>query len=165
MTTIEDIVTSDKKFTIVIGEDESLMREIADKSVDECINRVILMYPENGLYPIKHVRFIENAIIATRSSSYSTLLITNSSYIVDHLVNLMKAYDVYERTRNPALLKQFLCKDPLAFISKDHVDAYLAVNGTVQDIFNREKGTINWDTFSDVAEFLMNIYFCDEMEQ
>lgn len=83
------------------------------------------------------------------------LVTTHSPYIVDHLANLIKAF---ENDNQTAIRDEFFLRNTKAFISKEEVSVYLVDNGTAETIVG-EDGLIHWDTFSDISDRIAHIYF------
>lgn len=110
--------------------------------------------PEMNLHPEAQARITELLTILV-NSGIQVILTTHSPYIVDHIVNLMKASTI-ERPEDAAA--QFYLKRPEAFISQDKVSVYLFGEKTAKNILS-EDGMIDWGTFGDVSEQVSNIYF------
>jgi hypothetical protein len=151
--TIEEILNSGKRLIVIIGKDETLKTEIAKRFVEANKGYGISVNPENNLHPYKQCEMIEYITSATLHDPY--LVVTNSTFIVDHLVNLMKA----AKSKNPDELKEkFINKRKSAFIKASKVAAYDCEDGKTKCILNN-KGMIDWDTFSSVSEWLSTLYF------
>ena len=119
---------------------------------------LIIDEPEMNLHPLAQVRLIEFLAMLVNAGLH-ILITTHSSYMVDHLVNLMKAYD-YENKEK--IQRKFYLARTEAFISKKHVSVYLFDKKTTRSILD-EDGIINWKTFSGVSDQINQIYF--ELEE
>jgi predicted ATPase len=115
---------------------------------------LIIDEPELNLHPEAQVRLIELLTMLV-NADLSLLLTTHSPYFVDHLMNLMKAYDL----NNKEIIKEdFYLQQTEAFISKDNVAVYLFKDRTAQNIVG-EDGLIQWGTFGRVSDRITQIYF------
>jgi hypothetical protein len=114
---------------------------------------VIIDEPEMNLHPAAQAEMTEFMGMLV-NAGLNLLITTHSPYIVDHLVNLMRAsdYDNQEQIK-----KHFYLEKEGAFISKDDVSVYLFDEGTAKNLLS-ESGHIEWDTFSDVSSDIAQIY-------
>jgi hypothetical protein len=151
---LEDIDWN-KKLIVFFGEDA---KNCVD-DIEKMCKGGFVSFPERSLYhPWEHVDEIEHIVrLLYRSEDRKFVVVTNSSYILDHLSNLMKG------ARLNADVKYTRCKRKEAYIHKKDVGAYVCTNGSVINVLPQEGEVINWDNLSDVAEWLSNIYF--EMEK
>ncbi len=114
---------------------------------------LIIDEPEINLHPSVQVEIVEFLGMLV-NAGLNVLITTHSPYIVDQLVNTMKA----EKHREKEKIKNlFYLESSEAFISQELVSVYFFNEGTTQNIL-REDGTIDWDTFNDVFEDGMRLY-------
>ena len=115
---------------------------------------VVIDEPEMNLHPEAQVRLIEFLALLV-NAGLKVLITTHSSYMVDHLANLMKA----AATKNHEKYKSvFFLQRAEAFIPQDQVSVYLFQDGTATSILGAE-GEINWRTFSNVSDKISDIFF------
>ena len=115
---------------------------------------ILIDEPEMNLHPESQVKLIEFLAMLVNAGIY-VIVTTHSSYIVDHLTNLMKA----AKNKDPTSIQEkFYLKNTEAFIPQTKVSVYLFGNNTAKDILTKE-GSIDWETFSSVAEHVSEIYF------
>jgi predicted ATP-dependent endonuclease of OLD family len=115
---------------------------------------LIIDEPEMNLHPEAQVRLIE-IIAMLVNAGLQVIISTHSSYMVDHLMNLMKAAEQV----NPSSIKdKFFLQDERAFISQDKVSVYLFDEGSAESILDNQ-GQINWDTFAKVTEKIERLFF------
>jgi hypothetical protein len=112
-------------------------------------------FPEHSSYhPWDHIEEIEHITrLISRSEDRKFVVITNSSYIMDHLSNLMKG------ARINADPKYTRCKRKEAYIHKKDVGAYVCTNGTIENAIPEKGEIISWNNLSEVEEWLTDIYF------
>jgi hypothetical protein len=148
-------VTKMKKFVIMFGEgiDSRAIRTIPEEYRKQILLKRVFLFPEKG-HPRNHVRIIEQLCIDFNKSSESYVILTHSPYFVDHLTNLMIAYNSGKDVSD-----LFLLKSSKAFMNPDEVEAFLHENGVTTNVFNRKECQIDWQTFSTVSEELCDIYF------
>lgn len=115
---------------------------------------LIIDEPEMNLHPEAQVTMMEFLAMLV-NAGLNVLFTTHSSYMVDHLVNLMKAAEIENKDE---IRGMFFLKREEAFISKDKVSVYMFEKGKVSSIM-RKDGTIDWGTFSKVSDRLSEIYF------
>lgn len=115
---------------------------------------IVIDEPEMNLHPEAQVKLIEFLSMLVNAGIY-VVITTHSSYMVDHLTNLIKA----AKNKNPEEIKDiFYLKNSQAFISQDMVSVNLFGNHTVKNILSKE-GAIDWETFSSISEKISEIYF------
>ncbi len=151
---LEDI-DWDKKLIVFFGDE--LRDWVLNIRLSTCTRTY--EFPEHRTYhPWEHVEFIE---YVTRVISFHEdekfVVITNSSYILDHLTNLMKG------ARLNADAEYTRCKQKEAYIHKKDVGVYVCTKGTIENALPEDGEVINWDNLSEVSEWLSDIYF--EMEK
>jgi hypothetical protein len=112
-------------------------------------------FPEHTLYhPWEHMEHIEHITnLISRAGDRKFTVITNSSYILDHLTNLMKG------ARVNADEKYTRCKNKSAFIHKKDVGVYVCTGGKIKDAMPKKGEIIEWDNLSKVSEWLSDVYF------
>ncbi len=115
---------------------------------------LIIDEPELNLHPEAQVKLTELLAMLV-NADLSLLLTTHSPYFVDHLMNLMKAY---EHNDKEIIKEDFYLQQTEAFISKDNVAVYLFKDSTAQNIVG-EDGLIQWGTFGRVSDRITQIYF------
>ena len=119
---------------------------------------LIIDEPEMNLHPQAQARLIEFLAMLVNADIH-ILFTTHSPYMVDHLVNLMKAAE-YEGEEK--IQEKFYLKKREAFISKEQVSVCLFNKGTTRSILGKD-GIIDWKTFSGVSDQINQIYF--ELEE
>ncbi len=115
---------------------------------------VIIDEPEMNLHPAAQVKIIEFLAMLV-NAGLQVLITTHSTYVVDHLVNLM---DAHKHKNQDEIVEMFLLEQKEAFIAQEKVSAYLVEDDKVKDILSPE-GAIDWRTFSDVTELVGRIHF------
>ncbi|MDM8527168.1 ATP-binding protein [Anaerolineales bacterium HSG24] len=115
---------------------------------------IIIDEPEMNLHPKAQVQLMELLAMLV-NADIQVLFTTHSPYMVDHLVNSMKA----ATHPNPATIaNKFYLQRSEAFITQDKVSVMLFDGGDCQSILN-EDGSIAWETFSDVSDEISDLYF------
>jgi hypothetical protein len=115
---------------------------------------LVMDEPEMNLHPEAQVKLTELLAMLV-NANLSLLLTTHSPYIVDHLGNLIKAY---EHDDKEVIKEEFYLQQTEAFISENNVAVYLFENGTAKNILG-EDGLIEWGTFGRVGDRITQIYF------
>lgn len=115
---------------------------------------LIIDEPEMNLHPAAQVKLIEFLAMLVNAGLH-VLITTHSTYVVDHLVNLMEAAKHEDQDE---IVEKFLLESKDAFISQEKVSAYLIDDGKVENILDDE-GSIHWQTFSDVTKLIERIHF------
>lgn len=115
---------------------------------------LIIDEPEMNLHPAAQLQVIEFLAMLV-NAGLRVLITTHSTYMIDHLTNLMEAY---KHTNQDAIVEMFLLEQKEAFISQEKVSAYLVEDRTVKNILEPE-GAIDWRTFSDVTRLVERIHF------
>jgi hypothetical protein len=123
----------------------TLQREILGGKVD---------FSTSDPDPQREVLFTTTEIALLVNAGLRVLITTHSPYIVDHLASLMKAATNIDKD---AIARQFFLHDSRAFISQDEVAVYKVEHGKVENILD-EDGIINWGTFGDVSNRIIEIY-------
>lgn len=151
---LEDI-DWDKKLIVFFGDQA---KNFVDE-IEKLRRGGFVTFPEHDRHhPWEHVEEIEHITrLISRSDDGKFVVITNSSYIIDHLVNLMKG------ARLNADAEYTRCKQKEAYIHKKDVGVYVCTKGTIENALPEDGEVINWDNLSEVSEWLSDIYF--EMEK
>lgn len=149
------------------GEDFSLEISIASSMVKELVplslylrylaqpgELLIIDEPEMNLHPEAQVKLTEFLAMLV-NAGLRVLVTTHSTYMVDHLINLMNAF---KHEKKDEIIDLFFLQRPEAFIAQDNVSVYLIEHGKAQNILD-ENGIIHWDTFSNVTDRVERIHF------
>lgn len=115
---------------------------------------IVIDEPEMNLHPEAQARMTEFLCMMV-NAGLNVIVTTHSSYIVDHLANLLKAAKSSDKA---GLAERFFLKDERAFIAQDKVSVYHFENGSAHSILD-EDGYIDWKTFSDVSDTLMRLSY------
>ncbi len=115
---------------------------------------LIIDEPEMNLHPEAQVKLIEFLAMLV-NAGLRVLFTTHSTYMVDHLINLM---DAAKHEDKESVAQMFFLQRADAFLPKDKVSAYLIDKGEAENILD-EEGVIHWDTFSDVTDQVEHIHF------
>lgn len=115
---------------------------------------LIIDEPEMNLHPEAQARLIEFLSILSQSD-LQILFTTHSPYVIDHLVNLMKAATLGD---NKSVESKFYLQRTEAFIPKSKVSIYLFDGLTANNIL-KEDGLIDWGTFGRVSDHISQLYF------
>ena len=155
----ELIFTPDQGIALEMNMVSSMVKELAPlalylRYVAQPRELLIMDEPEINLHPEAQVRLIELLTMLV-NADLPLLLTTHSPYFVDHLMNLMKAY---EHDDKEIIKEDFYLQRTEVFISKDDVAVYLFEHGTARNILG-EDGLIEWGTFSKVSDRVTQIYF------
>lgn len=114
---------------------------------------LVIDEPEMNLHPAAQVRFME--FLATLvNAGLNVLFTTHSTYMIDHLVNLIKAREI---ARDEEMQKKFFLRRADAFLSREQVAAYLIDKGETKNILGAN-GLIDWHTFSNVSDQVTQLY-------
>jgi hypothetical protein len=117
---------------------------------------LIIDEPEMNLHPEAQAKMIEFLCMLV-NAGLRVLVTTHSTYIVDHLANLIHAA---QRTpeEQKSLAENFFLESCDTFISQENVSVYCVENGTAENIL-REDGVIDWHTFGDISDQISRIHF------
>jgi ribosomal protein L19E len=116
---------------------------------------LIIDEPEMNLHPAAQVKIIEFLSMLVNAGLH-VLITTHSTYVIDHLVNLM---DAYKHENHEEIAKKFLLERKDAFITQDRVSVYeVTEGGEVKDILD-QGAVIHWQTFGDVTEYVQRLHF------
>ena len=116
---------------------------------------LIIDEPEMNLHPAAQVKIVEFLAMLVNAGLH-VLITTHSTYVVDHLVNLM---DASKHEDQDEIAEKFLLKQKDAFIAQDKVSVYeVTDSGEVKNILDQD-GVIHWQTFSEVTELVQRIHF------
>lgn len=114
---------------------------------------LIIDEPEMNLHPLAQVRFMELLAMLV-NAGLNILFTTHSTYMVDHLVNLMKARGISD---SEEIQSKFFLGSSNAFLSQDQVAVYLFEKREAHNIL-RKDGSIDWSTFSNVSSQVQSIF-------
>lgn len=117
---------------------------------------IVIDEPEMNLHPEVQVKVMELLCMMV-NSGLNVIITTHSPYLVDHISNLIKAYNLKEEGKI-GLENKFLLKNDLSFLNPDDVSVYLFDKGTVSNILT-EEGIVDWQTFGDVSDYVSNLYY------
>jgi predicted ATPase len=115
---------------------------------------LIIDEPEMNLHPEAQAYLIEFLAMLIDAGLH-ILVTTHSSYIVDHLANLMKAAEIDDKK---SIQRKFYMKRIEAFIPRGKVSVYLFKGGTAKNILKKD-GLIDWGTFGKVSDRISQIYY------
>lgn len=115
---------------------------------------LVIDEPEMNLHPEAQAQLMELLSMLTKND-ISVLITTHSPYMVDHLVNLMRAAEVEDKNN---IVDKFFLQTSQAFINKEDVSVHLFENGTSKQILDSE-GMINWETFGNISGRISQIFF------
>lgn len=115
---------------------------------------LIIDEPEMNLHPAAQVKIIEFLAMLV-NAGLNVLITTHSTYVVDHLINLM---DAYKHDNQDEIVDMFVLEQKEAFIAQDKVSVYQVDDGKVTNILDSE-GIIHWKTFSEVTRLIEKIHF------
>ncbi len=115
---------------------------------------IVIDEPEMNLHPSAQAKMTEFMGMLV-NAGLSLLITTHSPYIVDHLTNLMSAFDSPDKS---SIKDHFYLGREDAFVPKELVSVYLFnEKGEVKNMLSEDK-VIDWDTFSDVSREISEIY-------
>lgn len=117
---------------------------------------VVIDEPEMNLHPEAQIKIMEFLAMMV-NSGLNVIATTHSPYLVDHISNLTKAYELKNAGKDN-LEEKFKLKNDLCFIGSDKVSTYLFDNNSVIDILDKD-GLVNWDTFGNISEYVSNLYY------
>jgi AAA ATPase domain len=115
---------------------------------------LIIDEPEMNLHPAAQVKIIEFLAMLV-NAGLNVLITTHSTYVVDHLINLMEAY---KHDKQDEIIEMFLLEQKESFIAQDKISVYQIEGGKVEDILDSD-GDIHWKTFSDVTRYIQQLHF------
>lgn len=113
---------------------------------------LIIDEPEMNLHPAAQIEITEFLAMLV-NSGLNVMITTHSPYIVDHLINLMKAAKSEDQE---SLKERFYLEKTEAFIPQEKVSVYLFEDGTAKNILH-ENGRIDWSTFGQISEDVARI--------
>lgn len=114
--------------------------------------------PEITLHPKNQIKLTEAFGMAV-NKGLNVVMATHSPYIVDHINNLILGYEAVKKNKKGSLkvLEEYGIKKE-SLINPDSVAAYeFKENGEVVDVFNRDEGFIDWETFGEYSDKLSEI--------
>ncbi len=115
---------------------------------------VVIDEPEMNLHPKAQAKFIEFVGLLI-SAGQSVILTTHSPYLIDHLGNLIRAAKVEDKD---AIKDMFYLKTADAFIPHEKIGVFLFGDSGIRSAIS-EDGVIDWETFSDVSDEILEISF------
>jgi hypothetical protein len=115
---------------------------------------LIIDEPEMNLHPEAQVKMIE-FIAMLINAGLNVLITTHSPYVIDHLVNLIKANKSEDKD---SIRNEFYLKQTEAFISQHKVSVYLIDQGKATNVMD-EDGALELNTFGEVSDRISEIYF------
>jgi predicted ATPase len=117
---------------------------------------IVIDEPEMNLHPESQVKIVE-LLTSLVNLGLNIVITTHSTYLVDHIPNLTKAYRLNEEGKK-GLEKKFKLKRKDSFIDQNKISVYLFDKGTIKNIY-KKNGFIDWGTFSDISDYVSNLYF------
>lgn len=122
---------------------------------------LIIDEPEMNLHPEAQAQMIEFLCLLVKAG-LRVLVTTHSTYLVDHLINLMYAAthpqeEQAEQQTQEELAEVFFLETADAFIPEENVAVYLLDHGVSKNILHDTK--IDWSTFGNVSDQVSRIYF------
>lgn len=150
-----------KSVTVELPIASSMVKELSSlalylRFLAEKNDLVVIDEPEMNLHPEAQAKIVELLSMMV-NAGLNVLVTTHSTYIVDHLANLMKAA---KHDSPDDIEAKFLLQDKRAFIDEKLVSVYLFDNGTATPILDGD--VIDWDTFSKVSAYTTELY--DELD-
>lgn len=115
---------------------------------------LIIDEPEMNLHPAAQLKIVEFLAMLV-NAGLNVLITTHSTYVIDHLVNLI---DAHKHKNQDEIVEMFLLEAKEAFISQESISVYLVEDGKVKNVLD-EEGKIDWKTFSDVTTLVDRIHF------
>jgi hypothetical protein len=115
---------------------------------------IVIDEPEMNLHPESQIKVMELLAMMV-NWGINVVITTHSTYLVDHLSNLTKAYTLKEKE---GLENKFKLGSKDCFISQNNISVYLFENGTIKDVYG-EDGLIDWGTFSKESDYVSELYF------
>lgn len=115
---------------------------------------IVIDEPEMNLHPEAQMKMLEFLAMLI-NAGLRIIITTHSPYLIDHLTNLLKAYEAENKEE---VCNLFALKRTDAFIARDNVSVYLFNEGKVKAAMDDE-GIIDLDTFGDVSNRIAEIFF------
>ncbi|HVU65825.1 MAG TPA: AAA family ATPase [Ktedonobacteraceae bacterium] len=116
---------------------------------------LVIDEPEMNLHPEAQTQMIEFLCLLV-NAGLRVLVTTHSTFVVDHLANLIYASQLEAAKRKEAA-EYFFLEDEDAFMAQDNVSVYCVDKGTAENILH-ENGRIDWHTFGDISDQISRIY-------
>ena len=118
---------------------------------------VVIDEPELNLHPENQARLTEGLAILV-NLGVRVFVTTHSTYVVDHLNNLM-AMDALTAKQRERIVPKLKLQDERAILDPGSVAVYeTTTRGTVKDIVDRKRTIIDWQTFGAVSDYVTNLY-------
>ena len=135
---------------------DDITADIVRTYIPDVLDNVDITHPPTDVlihHPWNHIEWLERFVIDTKDEPWSYVIPTQSSYIIDHVHNLITGSKFpYE---NAKLLR---FKNERAFLPRDIVTVHKYKNGKLVNAISK-KGYINWNVLSKPANWLCGIYF------
>lgn len=113
---------------------------------------LVIDEPEQNLHPNQQLAITE-FIAMLVNSGIRVAITTHSTFVVEHLQNLILAHDLKEKDK---IVGDLYLKDEKALLDKKKVGVYLFEKGHAENIL-LEDGQINWQTFCDTKDIIDQI--------
>ena len=147
------------KLAVFIGTDSKRIAKKVRSFYSKFGDPLTFITPEDGNHPWNQVEEIER-ITAIVNGGSNVVLVTNSPYMVDHLSTLITGYEKLKQGKKiEDLLKFLLLKNPNSLIDIKKLKIYCIDKGKKKKNVLREDGSIDWKTFSEVSEYVLDQYF------
>ena len=113
---------------------------------------LVIDEPEQNLHPNQQLAITEFIAMLVNSGIHVAIT-THSTYVVEHLQNLLLAHDLKEKDK---IVGDLYLKDEKALLDKKNVGVYLFQKGKAEDIL-WDDGQINWQTFCKTKDLIDQI--------
>lgn len=113
---------------------------------------LVIDEPEQNLHPNQQLAITE-FIAMLVNSGIRVAITTHSTFVVEHLQNLILAHDLKEKDK---IVEDLYLRNEKALLDKKSVGVYLFEKGHAEDIL-WEDGQINWQTFCDTKDIIDQI--------
>ncbi|WP_069805810.1 MULTISPECIES: AAA family ATPase [Thermogemmatispora] len=118
---------------------------------------LVIDEPEMNLHPEAQVKMIELLAMLV-NAGLQIMITTHSTYMIDHLINLLAAAR-HPQERHDELASLFFLQRKEAFLAQNQVAVYhIRDDGEAVNILD-EEGIIHWRTFSEVTRLVERIHF------
>jgi hypothetical protein len=118
---------------------------------------IIIDEPEMNLHPKAQAEFIEFLALLVQHG-IRVLITTHSTFMVDHLSNLVRAAKT-----TPTTAQEFFLQRPDAFIPEDQVGVFLFEEGGARSLL--DNGYIDWSTYAPVSDRIADIGYMLHKEE
>ncbi|HKM42217.1 MAG TPA: AAA family ATPase [Methanocorpusculum sp.] len=113
---------------------------------------LVIDEPEQNLHPNQQLAITE-FIAMLVNSGIRVAITTHSTFVVEHLQNLILAQDLEEKAK---IVEDLVLKNEMALLDKNDAGVYLFEKGHAEDIL-WDDGQINWQTFCDAKSIIDRI--------